>query len=449
MSPGLSVPLALLAFAVTVIATFSRAGPRKVVLWATVGGTLFLPVFDAKYDLPFIHTKLTFMGVVTLGASLILDRSRWRTLRLEIRDVPVLTLCLVPFASSISNDLGPWDAFASSFASSMLWGAPYLLGRLYFTDPEAVSTLAKGLVKGALIYTPLCLWEIRMSPELHRHVYGFGVNSWEQNFRFEGWRPTVFMQHGLMVGMFMATGTMLAVWLARTGVLKEVWGVPVKWCCVLLAITTVLIKSTGAIVLLVIGLAILEATRRLKTSAFVLALLLVPPLYGFTRTTDTWSGQNLVALARDTVGMERAASLAFRLANEDALADKALKRPLVGWAGWGRAFVTDETGQAITVFDGMWIIYLGSFGLVGLVALGLALALPTLALLQRFPVARWSDPRLTALAALAVATLLWAIDDLLNSMMVPWFPMACGALTSVARWRPQVRVPSRQLETMK
>ena len=59
-------------------------------------------------------------------------------------------------------------------------------------------------VLGGLIYVPLCLFEVRMSPQLHNMVYGFAQHSFGQTVRGGGWRPMVFMQHGLAVGLFMS-----------------------------------------------------------------------------------------------------------------------------------------------------------------------------------------------------------------------------------------------------
>ena len=83
----------------------------------------------------------------------------------------------------------------------MTWGAPYLLGRLYFSEPAALRDLALATVSAALAYVPFCLWEIRMSPQLHAIVYGLQPFGFGQAIRFGGYRPSVFMTHGLMLGM--------------------------------------------------------------------------------------------------------------------------------------------------------------------------------------------------------------------------------------------------------
>ena len=60
---------------------------------------------------------------------------------------------------------------------------------------------------------PLCLYEIRMSPQLHYLVYGFYPSFFGMSVRFGGYRPTVFLQHGLAVGMWMTSASLVGVWL--------------------------------------------------------------------------------------------------------------------------------------------------------------------------------------------------------------------------------------------
>jgi hypothetical protein len=431
MGANVLVPIALLAFVPIALVCVKSLGPRRGVLASLVGGWLFLPTFDGVYDVPLIHSKGAFVPVVVLLASFLLDGRRWFGFRARLSDAPMAVLCLVPFASSLSNGLGAYDGAASTLNATLCWGVPYFLGRLYFRDPGALGELAAVIVAGALSYAPLCLWEIRMSPQLHRNVYGFHAAFFGQAVRFGGFRPTVFMTHGLMVGMFMATSTLVAIWLWRTRSHRKVARVPIAWVCLLLTVTTVLCKSSGAIILLALGVLVLEGTRWLRTSALVVALVVVPAAYCVARLSG-WSGEGLVAMAEQATGAERAESLGFRMYNEDKLIAKALDRPWLGWGGWGRSRVYDEEGRDLTITDGLWIITLGTTGLVGLLALALSLALPALLLLRLVPPRRWREPWLAPAAGLTVVLLLWAVDEVLNAMPTPLYPAMAGALLSLA-----------------
>jgi hypothetical protein len=202
---------------------------------------------------------------------------------------------------------------------------------------------------------PFCLWEVRMSPSLHYGVYGFRAENFTTMVRFGGFRPSVFMQSGLAVAMLMAVGTLAAFWLSRTGARRTLGGVSLRWLCVLLLATTILCKSTGALMLLVLGIAVLEGTRLLRGSALIVIVALVPPAYCVARISG-WSVDPVVQLAANVVNDERAESVRFRFDNERLLTDRAKIRPWLGWGRFGRSFVYGEEGERLTVIDSMWII---------------------------------------------------------------------------------------------
>jgi hypothetical protein len=192
----------------------------------------------------------------------------------------------------------------------------------------------------------------------------------------------------------------------------------------------VLCKSTGAAALLVLGLAALEAARRFGSWVPLLILIVLPPAYCVARTSG-WTGRSLVSLAQQLVNEERAESVEFRIVNEDMLIAKAMERPWFGWARWGRSRVYDESGKDISIIDGLWILTLGASGLVGLVSLGVALALPALLLMGVFPGRHWADPRLAPGIALAIVGALGAIDDVFNAMLSPIFPAIAGSVAGL------------------
>jgi len=427
-SPTVLVPLALAAFVPFVVGCFVHFHPRRAVLVSLLAGWLFLPTFDNGYLVPVLHAKVMFVPAVVFLASLGFDRSRWRRFRPRLVDLPIAVVCFSGFLSSLANDLGPYDGGSAVFEMSMIWGVPYLLGRVYFSEPGALHDLAVAVVTAALVYVPFCLWEVRMSPQLHASVYGFQPHeSFLQSVRFGGYRPSVFMNHGLAVGLFMTTGTLIALWIWRTGARKDLWGVPIGWLCAALVMTALLCKSTGALALLVLGFAVLEGARRLRSSIPLLIVLLLPPAYCVARTAG-WSGRPLVSLVSKLVNEERAESVEFRIVNEDLLIAKALHRPELGWARWGRSRVYDESGKDISIIDGLWILTLGTSGLVGLISLGVALALPALLLMAVFPGRHWGDSRLAPATALAVVGTLGMIDDVFNSLLTPIFPAIAGSL---------------------
>ena len=420
--------VALALFPLATLLGIRRLGPPGGVRAALLGGWLFLPNYGGVVDVPFLHSKAGFVPSVVLLISLLTDSHRWSRLRPNSIDFIWALFCIAPFATALSNDMSAYEGASALVDVLAVWGASYLLGRIYLGEPRELRTFAVWLVGAGLVYVPFCLWEIRMSPQLHYQVYGYSVGSFLQTIRFGGYRPTVFMAHGLMVGMFMAMGTLVAYWLWRTRTVGFVWRIPLGWCVVALALATVAVKSTGAIVLLAVGVAVLEGTRALGRPWLVVLLAIVPLTFCSARLSG-WNGRDLL-LGAERFGSDRAESVLFRVINEDALIAKALQRPWLGWGRWGRSRVFDESGKDIIVTDSLWIISFGTGGLLSLLTLGTLLLSPALVLLRSYSARRWSDPGIASAAVFATVLLLWAIDCLLNSLVSPIFPTLAGGIVS-------------------
>lgn len=428
MSPV--VWIAMLGCVPVVLVIFQALPVRPAVVTAYLFGWLFLPV--AAIDIPGLPdlTKESITNVAVLLGLLLRDPERFRATRLRWFDWPAILWCLCPAASVLANGLGAYDAMSFSLTQTIDWGLPYLIGRVALGDPEGVDVLARGLVVGGLIYVPFCLWEIRMAPTLHHMVYGFTPRTaWQTVVRYGGYRPVVFMQTGLAVGMWMVSATLLGIWLWSSGRLRQLG--PWRFGPILLVLlaTTILCKSTGALALMLAGLACLACLRlgRWPATILVLTLLFLPTFYAVSRSTGLWSGRSITWLAAALTNEERAASLEFRMDNEDVLAARALERPLLGWAGWGRNRVTSEDNLRI-ITDGYWIIILGVNGFIGLGLATLILLLPGLRLWWHHPVTTWGRPPVDAAASLVILLGLVMVDNLSNAMFNPIHVLAAGAV---------------------
>ena len=432
IQPNFFVFLALGAFVPVVLGLTWRLGPRRGALASMFCGWLLLPWFDAVGgSIPLLHTKAMYVSGVVALAVIVFDGARVLRFRPRSLDVPFIATMAIPPIASLYNGYPLYDAMSALFRTSMVTGVPYLLGRIYLGNRRGVEEFAKAMVLSSAAYIPLCLWEIRMSPQLHRTIYGFYQHEFIQTIRpGGGYRPMVFMYHGLMVGLFMASGSLVAYWLWRTRAWRAVGGVPLVWIVLLLVATTVLIKSEGAILLLGAGIAVLEGTRRFRTPLFVALLLAIPPTY-CTARIQGWGADELIRWSAVVVGPDRATSLQSRFYNEGLLIDRALKRAWLGWGTWGSSRVADEEGRDVAVTDSRWIITFGWFGLAGLLSLWLTLALPVATFLRRFPARLWGDPRLAAAAALVVVALVGMIDDLLNAVGTWTAPGIAGCIVSL------------------
>jgi hypothetical protein len=389
-----------------------------------------LPV--VAYRIPGIpdYTKTSATSLSVMLAVLIFDAERLLSLRPRWFDLPVCLFCVAPFCSSVSNGLGSYDGLSESFSTIVIWGIPYLLGRAYFASLTAIKELATAIVLGGLAYIPFCWYEILMSPVLHYKVYGFSPK-WTNTMRFGGWRPMVFMQDGLMLGVWMAMASLIGIWLWNSRSERSLGGYTIGQLVVPLVITTIWCRALGGLLLLAFGCGVLWWIRTFDSRWALCGLIAIAPFYLGTRATGVWDGQK----AYDMIAMidiDRASSFKTRLDNEQILVAKALERPIFGWGGWGRARVYDEWGNDISITDGQWIITLGNNGVLGLASLFTLLLLPGALVVWRWRILDASSPATAPLVALSVVVSLYAIDMLPNGMRNPVFMIACGAVTCVA-----------------
>jgi hypothetical protein len=421
--------VALIGWIPVVVFLFMLVPIRRALLATMVLGYLLLPQAEIELSggLPD-YTRMTAMSAGTLLALLILDFSRLARFRPSAVDIPIVVWCLVPMASSIANGLGAYDGVSAVITRTLSFGLFYLYGRIYLSSMDGLRQLAMALFLGALAYLPFCLYEIRMSPQLHATVYGFHQHSFAQTYRLGGWRPMVFLQHGLALGMFLCTSFFLGLALWRSGSLRRFAGFELM-CLGALAGTAVFSRSAGAILLLLLALAVVAGTQMLRSPWPLLLLTLVPVGYSAGRMTGTWDGRVMVDAAA-SLSADRARSIAYRLDNEDLLIEKALTRPLLGWAGWGRSRVQREGGK-VTVTDGYWILNMGRNGFVGLITSSLLYLLPAWLLISAIQARSWLEPDVVLLSAFAIYLSIYMVDNLLNAMDNPFTMLASGAVIGV------------------
>lgn len=428
---NLLVAIILLGWFPVAMMLFMLFPPRRAVILALLIGWMFLPV--AKYELELLPdiTKTNVISLAALLGVIFFDMGRLIEFRLRWIDIPALILCLTPMGSSLSNELGFYDGVSSVLSAILLWGIPYFLGRLYFTDLDGIREFAIALFLAGVVYMPLCLYEVRMSPQLHNLVYGYHQHDFIQHFRLGGWRPKVFMEHGLMVGMFMTAAALSGYSLWRSRSLREIMGVKIWVFLTPLMATVLLVKSFGSIMLLLVGLVSLLYIERTKRIVPIAVLSLIPIVYIVMRTTFLWPADQIIDAARMIGGPDRAQSVAYRVENERLMASHVLERPMLGWGGWDRARLKIKGTRDLTITDSLWVIVWGNTGFVGLAALMATLLLPPLLLKYRLPPFLWMNPKITPAVVLALILLLWVNDCLMNAMVGPIYPFMAGSLAGV------------------
>jgi hypothetical protein len=435
MHTTLMVPLMMfgwLPFVVWMFGIFDA--PHRAALCGFLLAWMFLPVYG--YHLPALPTydKIGAASYGVLIGAAIHDPTVFRRFSPHACDLPVALWCVASMCSSISNNLGVYDGGSAMLAKIVAWGIPYFIGRIYFDNTSALRDLCLGLFAGAVAYIPFCWVEFVISPRLHKIVYGWHPGNFGQTKRSGGWRPVVFMKHGLMCAMWMATGAVAGIrlWQARA-IPKHIFRVGIHTGTVVagLVLTLVLCKSFGALVLMILGGALILLVSRMRMMLPVVCLCVLPSVYMVARGSGWWDAENLIAASLAISNEERSESLAFRIKNENVLIGKALERPMFGWAGWKRSFIFNANGVAVSVPDGLWIVAFGQNGLFGLFALTLTLLLPQLLFLRMFPPSMWRETAVAAIVPLSILLGLFMIDNLFNDMFNPAMLLSAGGLTGL------------------
>jgi hypothetical protein len=412
----------------------------QVVAFAFVFATLFLPVY--AFPLPGLPAltkySATCYGVV-LG-TLIFAPKRFTSFRPSWVDIPMIISCLCGFVTSIDNDLGFYDGFNVTLGTLATTWVPYFFGRIFFNDLAGLRLLATYMFIGGLTYIPLCLLENFIGPKLHLRIYGMlSFFDLGQAVRYGGYRPVVFTNHGLVASFWMMSAAVIGLWLWRSQVITRVWNMAMKPIMITLLFTVIAARSTGGWIYLFIASLILLVKGWVRNLlVFLLILTIFTHLYLNIKGEFQW--RPIVSWVAENINPERAQSLEVRFGNEEILAEKARKRIVLGWGGWGRSRVGSLwDGVDRTVTDSTWISIFGVKGLVGLISWIASLLLPIILFLIYYPGRIWHHPKIAPVAALVTVLTLAAMDHLLNTSPTIVCTLATGGLSGLMAENLRVR----------
>jgi hypothetical protein len=317
------------------------------------------------------------------------------------------------------------------------------LGRVFLRNGRDLRDVMGALVIGGLIYSVPALWEMRMSPMLHQNIYGFAARTdWLQNIRAGGYRPTIFMGHGLVVGFFMFLCTTAAVALHKAG-RRAMLGVSLGLIVGFMFFMLLLVKAAAAIIYGLVGPLLLRYLNVKNQMRVMLLLAAVVVSYPAARLTGVFPTETLLAGAR-MMGPEREQSLQFRFDMEDILVLKAEERPWFGWGGFARERVYDpDTGKDLVIQDGHWIVVFGRQGLVGFVCYFLLLLLPVWQAARKMRTIPSKADR-TLLSALALMVSVCAINMLPNMMLPNLQFFFAGGLAVLIKELPKQAVADKE-----
>jgi hypothetical protein len=435
--------LALISIVPITIALFALLTPTRAVLVMTFFSALFLPE-RVGFDLPlFPHLgKTALPALCMLIGALVTARDRIGQAKPgRGLDLLMLLTVLGAVGTSLTNGdtlvyggnrvlpgIPKAEAISGPLAALLGPLVPFFLGRTLFRKSEDAHDILRAFVIAGLVYTPLILIETRLSPQLHNWVYGFHAHSFTQTRRWGGYRPTVFMTHGLCVALLILGSAVSASALKKAGL--PLFRSVSRSAAVLLSMMVPVMKSAGVLIygILALPLILFTKARTMTRVAVVLAALSV--CYPLLRSMDVFPAQYLVdAAAR--FSQERAASLVFRFDNEKILYQHAMERPVFGWGGWNRSHVFDEFGKDVSTADGKWVVVLGLNGLVGFLSYFGMLAIPVFHAHRNLK--RVSPQQQIVLGSLALLAACYAVDMLPNSGFAEIPMFLAGAVAGLSQ----------------
>jgi len=459
MTPNLFAYLALALWGPVALWLYRTRSVSQATIWTILGGFLLLPV-GASLKIQGIPSfdKGSIPNLAALaGCMMILRRPSNLWLGLGWPAILVVMFLIGPFITAELNGdpipvpglpdaqlpaEGNYDAL-SAVVSQFFLLLPFFIGRQALRSAESSVEILRALVIAGLIYSIPMLFEIRMSPQLHEWIYGYNPSDFEQEVRAGGYRPIVFLGHGLAMAFFTMTTVVAAtaLWRAQTRADRRL---PPAGVTGYLSLMLVFCRSMGSLVYGAALAPLVYFTKARLQVRVALALVSIALLYPMLRTANLVPTSSIIEFAQ-SINQDRADSLKQRFDNEELLLQRASERIYFGWGRWGRSRIYNEYGQDVVRSDGYWVILLGQFGLFGFLAQFGLLATPIFRLVSSLKFARSAHDRIY-LGAIALILGINVFDLLPNAGLRPWTWLLAGALLGrtealrAAVLRPRERV---------
>ncbi|WP_316204881.1 MULTISPECIES: hypothetical protein [unclassified Bradyrhizobium] len=431
---SLWLPISIFIFA------YCRA-PSIALIAIFLSAQLLLPAnTNIKFPMLPPIDKASIASFGALGGCLLFARRPLFRKRFEFGFPEILVLLLVagPIVTSELNTdailvgdrflpgVGIYDAMSAAEAA-LIALLPFFLGRRLLRNPEDLTAILRTITIAGMIYCIPLLFEVRFSPQLHYWVYGYYPSDFVQAVREGGFRPMVFMGHGLLAAFFIMMSFLAAISLWRRKM--SIWSLPPVTPAAILTLMLLVFKSLGALLYGMSGGMIVLFRKPKTIFSASLVLVAISITYPLLRATGLVPTGEIISFI-EQINSERAQSLDFRFRNEDRLLARAFERPFFGWGRYGRSRIY-EYGNDTSVTDGRWIIDLGQFGLIGFLGEFGLLALCVWRSASTWRYANSSGERLS----LATLTLIIAINmfDLLpNASLIPLTWLLAGSLLGQA-----------------
>lgn len=435
--------LMLALWPIVTIVIFRKFPPGKAVLISLTAGYLLLPPPPTEFDLPLIPVlnKETIPNLSAFLVCLAMYGSRMRLLPSHPLAKVLLFLFVVsPLVTAMNNGeplangaffiqgLGVKEGLSMVLTNALLV-IPLVLAMNFLTTPkDHRDTLVVLLVSGLLYSLPMLL-EVRLSPQLNIWIYGYFQHSFEQMMREGGFRPIVFLQHGLWAAFFAMMAVVAAFTLFKTDRARD----PKAYLLagIYMMVVLILCKSLGSLIFAILLVPVILFLGIRMQVRFALVLMTVALVYPVLKGNDLVPQRAILDQVYQ-ISPERAQSLQFRLIHEAVLLERAQIKPLLGWGAFGRGMIHDQNGRLLTIPDGRWVITLGAFGWLGYVAEFGLLALSGFLLWRRVVKPRPVSQVPPWVGGLVLILAINMIDMLPNATLTPLTWVISGAILGYA-----------------
>jgi len=461
-APNWFAYIALFSWPLISIGIYRRMPVGKATIWCVLAGYLLLPE-KTGVDLPLVP-PLSKANIPNLAAfavcTLLLGKripilpvnklERWLLVGFLLSPIITSMLNTDPLflGNVVLRGLSVYDGASDAIRQALLI-LPYVMARKFLNTNSSAEDMFRALVVASLIYSIPILLEVRLSPQIHRWVYGFFPHMFAQQIRGDGFRPAVFLGHGLWVAFFVMTSVLATATFYR--IRTRVAGYKAATLLIYLLVILILCKSMASIIYgVVFMLLILWVSPRLSIKLAVLGTLVVLS-YPVLREIDVFPVEQIVELAAE-VSDKRAHSLQQRFDQEVVSMEHSRERAIFGWGSWGRNGVLTASGTVSAGADGRWLLTIGHYGWVGYILEYSLMALPLFRLYRVFHLIDSYREKvvLTSLCLMISITLVdCLINDPIRSMTWLLIGIVSGRVDAIRRGDFNSKVSAHRLNKFK
>lgn len=412
-------------------------------VWTILAAYLLLPVgtfFKIEMIPQFDKSSIPNLCAL-VGCMMFNRRPRRRLKSIGVVEILIIFFVVGPLVTSLLNGdpifigdkvlpgVGAYDGI-SAVQAQLIILIPFFLGRTFLRGVEDTLQVFRILGLSGLAYSLLFLFEMRFSPQLHNWIYGYFPSDFIQVMRDGGsYRPMVFVGHGLMAAFFAMTATVASatLWRAQVRLVRFAGqGVVTAY----LSAVLILCQSAASLVYGLVLVPLARWTRPRFQMRIALVLVSVALLYPALRSSNIFPTNAILEVSR-AISEGRAGSLETRFDQETLLLERASQRFVFGWGRYGRSRILTVDYRGIagdsSITDGLWVITLGQFGLVGFMA---EFGLLAMCVFRAASALKFSESFRDALflSSLALIVAVNVVDLLPNSGLSPWTWLLAGSL---------------------